>query len=183
MDKLESIAGRLARGFNRLAGDESPEQLLEAATLVSQLADEMEAPSAEPFESFELRAKEIRTVLVVEAFPDDRRSLRETLTRQGYAVLEAATGEEALAVCAAFSDPIHVLLTDVLLQEMSGPELAERCTATQPGISAVYMSGYTEEALGCGILSPTSAYVRKPVITAQLAERLAALTEVQFAGR
>jgi two-component system, cell cycle sensor histidine kinase and response regulator CckA len=66
------------------------------------------------------------------------------LRRKGYGVLEAGDGEEALEVAREFDGPLHLLLTDVVMPRMQGPELAEQVRALRPGIRVVLMSGHTE---------------------------------------
>ncbi len=84
------------------------------------------------------------TVLLVEDEADVRNLARDILERYGYRVLVAARGSEALTVSARHRGPIHVLLTDVVMPEMSGPELAERLTTARPDTRVLYMSGYSE---------------------------------------
>jgi two-component system, cell cycle sensor histidine kinase and response regulator CckA len=87
------------------------------------------------------------TVLLVEDELTVRAVARVALTRQGYRVLEAAGGQEALSLTATGTGTIDLLLTDVVMPGMSGPELAERLTGRRPGLRVLYMSGYTDEAV------------------------------------
>ena len=83
------------------------------------------------------------TVLLVEDEDPVRRSVRRMLERHGYAVLEAPDPHEALRLCATFPGDIHLLLTDVVMPQVKGPELARRVQAVRPGVRVVFMSGYT----------------------------------------
>src|SRR5204862_73380 len=86
------------------------------------------------------------TVLVCEDEPDLRELAREVLEEYGYSVLEAKDGREALDVAAGYTDPIHLLLTDVVMPRMNGSELAgELARARQ--LKVLYMSGYTETSM------------------------------------
>jgi CheY-like chemotaxis protein len=81
----------------------------------------------------------------------------------GYTVLEAARGDEALRLCRDAARPIDLLLTDVVMPRMSGPELAKRIAELRPGTKVVYMSGYTDDALGHhGVLDPDIVLLQKP---------------------
>jgi PAS domain S-box-containing protein len=109
----------------------------------------------------ELKGKE--TILVVE----DDRTLREVISQGlkkfGYGVLLAANGGEALLICEKRQEPIDLLLTDVVLPQMGGRELAERLTAAIPGLKVLYMSGYTENAIvNNGILKEDVGFLQKP---------------------
>src|SRR5207302_1129974 len=87
------------------------------------------------------------TVLVVDDEPAVRVVTKRILQRSGYAVLEAAGGVEALDALREHPGPIHLLLTDVIMPEMNGREVAQRVRGQRPGIRVVYMSGYSPEAI------------------------------------
>ena len=70
--------------------------------------------------------------------------MHETLRLHGYTVLEARHGIEALMTGAKHAGPIHLLLTDVVMPQMSGPEVAEKIQIVRPGIKVLYMSGYPD---------------------------------------
>ncbi|HEX2730950.1 MAG TPA: ATP-binding protein [Polyangiaceae bacterium] len=84
------------------------------------------------------------TILLVEDGDDVRKVTQLQLETAGYSVITAATGDEALRITAAYPNPIHLLLTDVMMPRMSGPELAEQLVQARPGLPVVFMSGYTE---------------------------------------
>ncbi len=88
-----------------------------------------------------------QTILVV----DDETTLldlvRTMLMRAGFGVLEAASGEEALAIIAETPEPVKLMLTDVLMPEMNGCELAQKMKEARPDIKILYMSGYTDKAI------------------------------------
>ena len=113
------------------------------------------------------------TVLVVE---DDRtvRSLAvEMLRLNGYTVLQAQDGREALDLIRSHGQPIHLLLTDVVMPEMSGRELARSVAGLEPGIGVLYMSGYTDGVIAHhGVLDAGVAYVQKPFTADSLARKV-----------
>ena len=103
------------------------------------------------------------TVLVVEDENDVRKMAVEILRRQRFTVLEAGHGEEAFGVCEGHHGPIHLLLTDVVMPKMHGPELARRMSYFYPEMKVLYMSGYNENPIFQeGILGPGTTLLQKP---------------------
>jgi len=119
------------------------------------------------------------TILVVEDETTVRELARELLEMNGYKVLEAAHGEEALRICRAHDGPIHLMLTDVVMPQMNGHELAETLAPLRPGMKVLYMSGYSE-ASGVlrDILTSKTIFLRKPFTPNDLAEKVRALLNV-----
>lgn len=119
------------------------------------------------------------TILVVEDEPGLRDFIRRVLVKQGYTVLQAPNGVEALALARAHSAPIDLLLTDVVMPKMSGVELAEKFVAEHPAVRVMFMSGYTDR-LGVTVRAPAN-YLQKPFTSAVLLTRLRAeLTGKQY---
>ena len=105
------------------------------------------------------------TILLAEDSRDLRDMAREYLESVGYTVLEAASGKEALQRAKDFRGTIHLLLTDVIMPEMSGPELAGQMRALFPGLKVILTSGYTDVALAPqGVLDPAIAFIQKPYV-------------------
>ena len=103
------------------------------------------------------------TILVVEDEEDVRRLAVRILERQGYTVLEASCGNDALMLCKEYKEPIHMILTDVVMPEMSGRKLAEQLIPLHPKIKVLYMSGYTDNAIvHHGIPKDGVNYIQKP---------------------
>jgi CheY-like chemotaxis protein len=103
------------------------------------------------------------TVLLVEDVKEVRQVTRLVLQRLGYRVLEAANGAAALEVAAAHPDRIDLLLTDVVMPEMSGFELADRIRQQRPAIRLLYMSGYANDAIAAlGAADAAVPYLPKP---------------------
>jgi NO-binding membrane sensor protein with MHYT domain/CheY-like chemotaxis protein len=102
------------------------------------------------------------TVLVVEDDASIRGLVERVLERRGYTVLAAASPHEAVALAGEHHRPIDLLLTDVMLPEMSGPDLARIITASQPGLPVIYMSGYTDTTVRGGQLDPGATFLPKP---------------------
>lgn len=105
----------------------------------------------------------MRTILVVDDDPWVRVLARDVLAGEGYRVLEASDGQDAIRVAAEHPGPIHLLLTDVVMPGMSGRELAEQMAARRAGIRILYMSGYPgDAAVHQGALVRGSAFLQKP---------------------
>jgi len=103
------------------------------------------------------------SILVVDDESSLRALTRRTLTPDGFTVLEAASAEEALAVCKRHKGPIQLVLTDIVLPKMNGLELSARLESLYPGIKTLFMSGYTDHAvLAHGILDPAKNFLQKP---------------------
>jgi CheY-like chemotaxis protein len=110
------------------------------------------------------------TVLVVEDEPEVRSLTRRVLELSGYTVLEAGNGIEALALARGLDAPVPLLLTDVVMPEMGGPELAQELVRLWPGLKVLFMSGYSDGPLGSRFLvSPSAPLLQKPFSPAQLA--------------
>lgn len=95
-------------------------------------------------------ARGTETILLVEDEEEVRRVLHQILTGKGYRVLQAGSGEEALVISRLHRGAVHLLLTDVTMPEMKGPELATRLRAERPQTRVIFMSGYNEEVLTDG---------------------------------
>ena len=104
------------------------------------------------------------TVLLVEDEPSVRNLAHRLLNQQGYKVLEATNGEEALRVFHGHMGvKIHLLLTDVVMPQMGGKELADQLKILQPDVKVLYTSGYTDNAIvHHGVLDPGTHFLQKP---------------------
>jgi CheY-like chemotaxis protein len=102
------------------------------------------------------------TVLLVEDEDAVRALAGEVLRRNGYTVLEARHGIDALRVAETHRDPIHLIVTDVVMPHMSGRDLAERLMASREQMKVLFMSGYTDHAAVHRDLTPGTAFLQKP---------------------
>jgi PAS domain S-box-containing protein len=110
----------------------------EAAPLLEAVDSSLEVPQGS------------ETILLVEDEEPVRLLVRETLEDAGYKVLEASHGEEAIALLSRSGDPIHLVLSDVVMPKMGGEDLAERVASRHPEIKMLFISGYPDTALGRG---------------------------------
>ena len=139
---------------------------------------EAATPEARPSSALPAVAPRTKhTVLLVEDEDGVRRLSRRLLENEGYRVLEAAAGEEAIALAKGHSGPIHLLLTDVVMPGLNGPEVAERVVFLRPEIKVLYMSGYTDTSLAR--LSAEAPLLQKPFTPEGLASRV---SEILSAG-
>ncbi len=120
-------------------------------------------------------ARGTETVLLVEDDAGVRRVAGEALRRLGYLVLHAATAEQAVRLGGSHRGPIHLVLSDVVLPEVSGREVAERLQLLRPGIRVLYMSGYAAESRERhGALDAGTPCIEKPFTLEMLARRVRA---------
>ena len=117
--------------------------------------------------------KGTETVLLVEDEESVRKLARKCLEEQGYAVLEAANGSQALEICDRYDKTIHLLVTDVIMPGLDGLQLARRVTTLRPEIRVLYVSGYTENTIvHRGVLDPGIAFLQKPFRPLDLAVKV-----------
>jgi CheY-like chemotaxis protein len=124
-------------------------------------------------EKFGRAAQDAETILLVEDDETVRKFVHEVLDNDGYRLLDAANGLAALSICAQYEEPIHLLLTDVVMPEMSGRELANRLTPVRPEVKVLYMSGYTDDVIvHHGVLDERTAFIQKPFAADVLARKV-----------
>ena len=103
---------------------------------------------------------------------------RQVLQKQGYTLLEAQDGSEALKVSADYTNPIHLLLTDVVMPSMNGKVLADKLVQMQPDLKVLFMSGYTQNAIAHhGLLEPDVNFLQKPFNAKTLAHQVRAVLD------
>jgi two-component system cell cycle sensor histidine kinase/response regulator CckA len=113
------------------------------------------------------------TILLVEDEPAVRTFVTRALRHQGYQVLDASNGGEALIIAEQHQGRIHLLLTDVIMPRVSGKQLAERLLRTVPELRVLYMSGYAEDIIAShGVLEPGAAFIEKPLTAENLGRKI-----------
>jgi len=131
------------------------------------------AEGESPAKSQENEKGGCETVLLVEDEESVRELVRETLAMRGYKILEAENGEAGLRVAEICKEHIDILVTDVVMPGMGGRELASKLLLARPGISVLYLSGYTEDAVvHQGALGPGTAFLQKPFTLQNLAKKV-----------
>jgi CheY-like chemotaxis protein len=109
------------------------------------------------------------TVLVAEDEDGVRGVVTRILSRQGYRVLAASNGVEALRLASGHGAPIHLLLTDMVMPEMGGRDLIERLSSSRPELRIMCMSGYTEDEVLRSAPDSRHAFIGKPFTAETLA--------------
>jgi two-component system, cell cycle sensor histidine kinase and response regulator CckA len=128
-------------------------------------------------------ARGTETILLVEDEPALRAVARRALERQGYVILEAPDGEAGLAIAAAHTGPLHLLLTDVVMPGLSGRDMAMRLVTSRPGLRVLYMSGYTDDAIvQHGVLEAGIQFLQKPFTPNALARKVRDVLDSAPAG-
>jgi two-component system cell cycle sensor histidine kinase/response regulator CckA len=113
------------------------------------------------------------TVLLVEDDSAIRALVGVILRGSGYQVLEAPEGAEALRLACQFQGQIDLLITDVVMPQMGGRDLAEQLTALRPGLKVLYLSGYTDDAVvRHGVLEEEEAFLQKPFTSTALSRKV-----------
>ncbi|MBK8240018.1 MAG: response regulator [Deltaproteobacteria bacterium] len=139
---------------------------------------ENSAPSTRRRRTTSVRAGGDETLLVVEDDSQVRRVVAETLARQGYRVLTAQHGLDAIDVAGRHEGGIDLLITDVVMPKMGGPELAHELRSARPGLRVLFVSGYSEHAMiREGALGDQESLLEKPFSRDRLLERVRQLLD------
>jgi CheY-like chemotaxis protein len=114
-----------------------------------------------------------KTVLVVDDEPEIRKLVSAMMVQFGYTALTADSGEHALTLYRNHSEPLDLLITDVVAPGMSGPMLADKLTALQPDLKVLYISGYdSTQVVQKYVVEKGHALLIKPFAVAQLREKV-----------
>jgi len=117
-------------------------------------------------------------VLLVEDDRAVRGIVARMLEESGYTVIEASDGKEALRMYDAHQNDIHIIVSDLVMPEVSGRSLAEHITAAQPGVKVLLISGYPEETLDdLNLEGPVVAFLSKPFSPTTLARKIRDLVD------
>jgi len=139
--------------------------------------DEMGTPQAPPPVYTDLPTG-TETILLAEDETMLRDLAVQMLRTQGYTVLEASHGKEALRIAQAYPETIHIVVTDLIMPQMGGRALVERLQELRPGVKILYVSGYTDDALlHHGVLGEGAAFLQKPYTSGTLAREVRAILD------
>jgi PAS domain S-box-containing protein len=142
---------------------------------VEERAKESELPS--PRRAFDAGSE---TILVVEDEESVRTMIRTHLQLQGYTVIEARNGMEALLTLKQKDAHLDLLVTDVVMPEMGGVELARRLTGQRPDLRVLYISGYSDIAIHQEMLGPSVAMLEKPITLESLVGKVRDLLDIDL---
>jgi PAS domain S-box-containing protein len=177
---LATVYGIVKQSDGYIVADSEPDRGTTFAVYLPRIGD-LPAPAPQrPLPE----ARGTETVLLVEDEDAVRSLARRTLETMGYRVLEASGGPEALALTRRHAGPIDLLLTDVVMPEMSGSALAEQLVAARPGLPVLFMTGYTDDAvLRHGVSEAGVALLQKPFEPQGLALKVRAVLDGAAARR
>jgi two-component system cell cycle sensor histidine kinase/response regulator CckA len=168
---LSTVFGVVKQSKGRISVSSEPGR---GATLTIYLPSVPDRPEAE--EARQARPETLRgteTVLLVEDEQMVRRAVRDVLQRNGYSVLVASNAGEALLISEQHTGFIHLLVTDVVMPRMSGPDLVERLNPWHPEMKVLYVSGYTDNAIAeHGVPDPGVALLQKPFSVESLLQKV-----------
>lgn len=122
------------------------------------------------------------TILVVEDGDAVRNLVCRMLVQNGYRVLEACDGRDALRLCETHPDSIELVLTDLVMPHMAGSELAERLRRARPALRILVMSGYTDEPLVQRLGRESLAFLAKPFTSVDLVEKVRQVLDSPWNG-
>ncbi len=158
---LSTVYGILRQNGGGISVISSPGQGSEFSVYLPRTESELYEKKEEPASLDSLHGNE--TILLAEDQDQVRNLISGILREQGYTVLEAKNGAEALHIQAQFRNPIQLLITDIIMPGMSGVELSETLASQRPDIRTVFMTGYTDDILGeRGALEPGMMLLQKP---------------------
>ena len=169
---LSTAYGIVRQSGGHIWVDSEPGQGTSFKICLPLVTEEPERETAAP-EPAEGTARGAETVLLVEDAPRVREVVHEILELSGYAVLDARDGAEAIEISGRHGGRIHLMVTDVVMPQMSGRELAQHMAGTRPDMRVLFMSGYTDNAIvRHGVLDPGTAFLSKPFTPDALAAKV-----------
>ena len=140
------------------------------------LPQDCDGPNSAPAKLGQAATRRNETILLVEDDPSIRVLVEEILASAGYNLLAAETGDRAIQLADEYEGDIHLLLTDVILPNMGGKEIAARIAVVRPEIKVLFMSGYMgDTASGSGSLEPGVEFLQKPFTPDALCEKIGGL--------
>lgn len=170
-DLFTGSASRLARGHD-FSLNASPLAAMASDVLTASRKEQAD-PSRKARHTGERSCPGGETILVVDDVDGVRELICEVLEMQGYEVLLARDGRHALEVAEQHQKTIDLLLTDVVMPQMGGQELANTLSSRWPETKIIFMSGYSDEAISRqGVLKPGTAFIKKPFTADSLTRRI-----------
>ena len=167
---LSTVYGIVKQAGGQIEVDSAPERGSVFRVYLPQLT--ASAPARIATRAAEPGPRGDETILLVEDEESVRVFASKALERQGYTVLEARHGRDALVRLADYDGPIQLLVTDIVMPEMGGSELARRLTAERTDLRVLYMSGYADGETARRGLSAGAAYLQKPFTSDALARKV-----------
>jgi PAS domain S-box-containing protein len=167
---LSTVYGIVKQSGGYIWLDSEPGKGATFRVYLPRVDEAVEPPSAR-HQTGSLKGSE--TILVVEDEESVRLLVRKVLERYGYRVLTAATPNDAVEIAATATESIALLISDVVLPQMSGRALADQILATKPTLRLLFMSGYTDDAIvHHGVLDEGTPFLQKPFTPQGLAQKV-----------
>jgi PAS domain S-box-containing protein len=169
---LSTVYGIVAQSGGLVTVESEPDQGASFRVLLPAVDEAPREKAATPPDVSTLQ-RGAETILLVEDDADVRQFIFDVLAGQGYQVLQAKDGAEALALHSGYKGPLHLLLTDVVMPRMTGSDVAARLTALRPALKVLYISGYPGETMvKQGVLAAELRFLQKPFSIVELARRV-----------
>jgi CheY-like chemotaxis protein len=172
---LSSVYGIVSQSSGYIEVDSAPEQ----GTVFNIYLPRIELPAVAQKSggSPPKRQQGSETVLVVEGKDEVRAAVGASLEMRGYTVLNACQGKDALLICRRHEGPIHLLVTPLVMPQMTGTELAQSVSLLHPETKVLYIVGHTSDVLQRHLKEPNHAFLQKPFTPDTLARRVRAVLE------
>jgi hypothetical protein len=168
---LATVYGIIKQSGGHITVSTAPGQGSTFQIYLPRVQEEVSAVVAETEPLLAATGQEV--VLLVEDDEGLRHLISRILRKNGYTVLEASSGAEALQQCEQHAGPLHLLLSDVVMPQMSGRKLAQRLAALRPVLKVLYLSGYTDDSiLRHGVMDDDVAFLQKPFTPVALTRKV-----------
>jgi two-component system, cell cycle sensor histidine kinase and response regulator CckA len=175
---LATVYGIVRQSGGQITIDSAPQQ---GTTVTVYLQSVDDAPAVRPDVATLRSIGGAETILLVEDEEGVRHLMRRTLERAGYAVMTASSVSDALARALDRGRPIDLLLSDVVMPDLSGPDLAQRVVRLHPAMKVLYVSGFTSQlALDSGTLGRRASFLPKPFTPDTLARKVRECLDARF---
>ena len=173
---LATVYGIVKQSDGSIWVDSEPGQGTTFKIYLPRVEAAAEPPAPKPMPPASVRGSE--TILLAEDEEAVRNLMRRVLEAHGYTLLVAADGQEALRLADGHKGPIHLLLTDIVMPNLGGRQLAERVVSARHATKVLYLSGYTDDAIvHHGVLEPGIAFLEKPFTPQGLARKVRELLD------
>jgi two-component system cell cycle sensor histidine kinase/response regulator CckA len=167
---LSTVYGIVRQSGGHIEMDSEPGRGTVVEVYLPAVADLVEAPTESP-KTLEARPG-VETVLFVEDEETLRQLVRTGLERHGYTVLEAANGEEAVAICQRYPGRIDLVVSDVVMPQLGGVAIVQRLALLRPDARVLLLSGYTDAAARHGVVDLQTPFLHKPFTLAALLHKV-----------
>ena len=175
---LATVYGIVKQSGGGITVESTPGQGCSFTIFLPATSDELDIPEPAPAEQ---KTHGSETILVVEDEEVVRQLICTVLGEAGYAVLQAESPEDALRLARDRKEPIHLLVTDIVMPRMNGPALARALSKDQPSIKILYVSGYSDNDISAhGVIDPGLVFLQKPFTQQSLSRKVRELLDTDL---